>query len=352
MKEQAAAEQVEQVQAKAQSGGALAAQLPADVAATIGQATPEMIAGMIGAHPQLTDPIFWVVQQLRGNGFAQQVLAIGPTVPPQHQEETQVAAPAAEPKQAQVAPKTDDTRMNAAWNQISGGKSNHDHAWSAVRLPPDVVKQIEHYWQESLKDGNEHGGEISRTDHLGRLKNYEAESYDKGEIDPVVDLAWHEHELGIIHTHPEPNLAEHHSCYSWDDCWNIISEPDQHMSILRSGDVTYMLVRTEQTDAKYRPVDDTDAEWTMRANVQQLYNTEFANTQEGLPSGDKGGTGKRWTEASERAVFKVAQQYGLLFYKGMGADLQLVTAAPDEVSDQGAYKQYLDDSNKYRGGQH
>lgn len=58
----------------------VAAKMPAEVAMLIANGAPESIAGFVQAHPQLRDPILMMAQRLRGNAFAQAVVAAATTV--------------------------------------------------------------------------------------------------------------------------------------------------------------------------------------------------------------------------------------------------------------------------------
>jgi len=352
-------QQADAVRSQSQAGAMLADRLPPEFTSAIQSASPEAIAQLIGAHPQLTDPIFWTVQTLRGNGFAQQVLAIGPTAPPQHEGEVPVAnEPAPAVPQAPVLsadtttrPANDhdrDMQKQAAWNAMSRGLGDSKHAWQAVRLPPEVVQAVDHYWQESTKDGNEHGGLIYKTTIRGRTGVHEGHDYNEGEMDTdAIELGHFEDALGGIHTHPEPDAPEHQSCFSDGDFRHLVGADREKVMIMRSGATTYMIARTRQFDAMLEQrIDGPDTQAQVEEEMVAVYNAAFDATQDG--AGGPKGYGPRWNEAGERAVFAVCQKFGLLFYKGSGSDLQLVTSDPAaKVTDPETYGDYVATQKKH-----
>ena len=297
----------------------LTAQMPAGFAEMIQHAEPETIAGWLQAHPALRDPILSSVQEVRGNAFAQTVLAIGPG--------------------GGDAAKHEEMQKVAGWNQVSRGSIDARYAPSTVRLPPEVVKDLERLWQKSIagKEKNwEHGGNVVRR-YSGRehIREQPATGPDEFEGDD------NEHGLGdtvvaTVHTHPEPNVPEHYSCFSAPDLQNYM-EPgtgQKPMKILRSGSMTYMLAHTTQSRARVNALfdkhnrPDAEKKFAMMSDIQTVYDAAFDATPGAWDGSDpqhpKARAGSRWAEAGEAAVAAVCAKYELAFYKGEGSDLQRV----------------------------
>jgi hypothetical protein len=346
--DKAAAHQVEM-----QAAEGFTAQLPASFAAMLERATPETVAGWLQQYPTLRDPILFPTQELRGNAFAQTVLAIGPGGAPEQAGEQEVAAsnepgPAvisAAPASDADAAKDAERRKVAAWNQVSrGGVSDAQYAPSAVRLPASVVSDLERLWQKSItgKEKNlEHGGNLVRT-YGGRehIREQPATSEDEFVGDPnekgVGDTI-----LAIAHTHPEPDAPEHYSCFSVEDIQNFM-EPggnQRPMKLLRSGPMTYMLVHTKQSRATMDGLLDEqqrldgERKKSMMVDMKVVYDAAFKATpgNDGGPDPhapedhpDRHLKGPRWAEAGEAAVAAVCAKYEIAFYKGRGSELQRV----------------------------
>jgi hypothetical protein len=339
-------------QDEAQAAAGFSAQLPASFAAMLERAEPETIAGWLQQYPTLRDPIFFSTQELRGNAFAQTVLAIGPGGAPQHageQEVPETTAPgpaviSAAPAGDADAAKDEEMRKVAAWNQVSrGGVNDAKYAPAAVRLPVSVVSDLERLWQKSIAGKEkdfEHGGNLVRT-YGGRehIREQPATSKDEFHGDDN-EKGWGDTILAKVHTHPEPDAPEHYSCFSAEDIQGFM-EPGSNqapMKILRSGPMTYMLAHTKQSRAtmdglldEANRIDD-EKKKSMIADIKSVYDAAFDATPGAYGGLDPHAPeehprhlhGLRWAEAGEAAVAAVCAKYEIAFYKGQGSELQRV----------------------------
>jgi len=307
------------------------AKMPTELASFVVQSSAELIAALIIEHPQLRDPIFATIQQVRGNAFAQTVIATAtrnkPTpdgdATPQPAPSTQptaTAGPVADPAASRII----ERQKIAAWDQMSRGPIDERYAPSVVRLPDAVVAQIDQAWKDSLATNPEleQGGNLVRT-YGGKYKLRRGATDDAGSFQAEPnDIGWGESYVAVVHTHPYRDeekagtWVSDYGSFSTADLWEIVND-QQPLNILRSGPFTFMIARTKQFDAL---VTKHEAAGTLNDLIMAI--TETSNASYKTARG--GGLSQK--DSVEHAVLDVCRAFHLVYYEGQGNELHRATS--------------------------
>jgi hypothetical protein len=162
--------------------------LPADFIAALAQGDPNFVAALLQSYPQLAEPIFAVLQRVRGNAFAQLVIAaasggpIDSAIPhvdgpdtPEAVVKSAPQTPATETKSIGLPEGYDggpiridedhasDRQKIDGFDQIANSYTHELGAPSHVRLPKAVVDALGDMWAESKAKNQEQGGNLVRT---------------------------------------------------------------------------------------------------------------------------------------------------------------------------------------------
>jgi len=171
-----------------------------------------------------------------------------------------------------------------------------------LELGEQVAQQMDALWQKSVRDidkdvVNEYGATLVKGQDGLKLVNPV-----KGTSNSVMlnlDIAEDEEFVGTFHTHP------HRTAFSDQDFFSAL-ESQEKISLLRSGDETYALVRTDLTSRK------VDAD-----KVREAFDQEVLRCMMDDP-------GVSWSGAIYRANIEMCRRHGLAFYRGKGSSLREV----------------------------
>jgi len=158
-------------------------------------------------------------------------------------------------------------------------------------------------WQKSVRDihkgvVSEYGATLVR----GQSDELKLVNLVKGTSNSVMlslDIAEGEEFVGTFHTRP------HETAFSDQDFFSTL-ESQEKISLLRSGDETYALVRTDLTSRK------VDA-----AKVREAFDQEVLRCMMDYP-------GVSWSGAIYRTNIEMCRRHGLAFYRGRGSSLREV----------------------------
>lgn len=170
-------------------------------------------------------------------------------------------------------------------------------------LGEHVAQQMDALWQKSVRDidkgvVNEYGATLVKGQD-GELKLVNPAKGTSNCVVLNLDVAEGEEFVGTFHTHP------HKTAFSDQDFFSVI-ESQEKVSLVRSGDETYALVRTDLTSSK------VDAD-----KVREAYDQEVLRCMMDDP-------GVSWSGAIYRANIEMCRRYGLAFYRGWGSSLREV----------------------------
>lgn len=313
----------------------MVATLPPPFVSMIGQASPDVVATLLHTHPQLVAPILAVVQQLRGNAFAQLAVATASTHPlhrPAPDEQPSAskhhpapqATPANTPEPAVDREKAKilDRQKTAAWDQLATAAPDERATPTGVRLPPNIVQALEQAWQDTLKSkvAYEQGGNLvhnySGGYELRRRENNDPRQFDQEDK----DVGRFQTLVAQVHTHPyreeKDQVPEQFASFS-DGDFDALMRSDAHLAVLRSGPYTFMLAKTKQFNAMVDQLANNEEKLkAFAARMATTYN-RAADATEGA-----------FSEKVEAGVMAVCEQFHLVYYEGQGGDLTRKTKRP------------------------
>lgn len=257
-------------------------------------------------------------------------LAFGDTTPTAQSQPATTAVPdqTAKPAKdeyippAKVAeqPIPKGARFDPKFVSLALGKIHKHSGPKSVRLPPDVVKALEVAWQRTKKDGKEHGGNLVRT-YGGNLDvrhgGNSGEFNDEWTADHA-DRGLGGDFLGTVHTHPYDKKKEgtDHGSFSGDDLANL-SNHDARMSIVRSHDYTYMVVKTKEFDEKLHREVDSEPDSREQVFKHEAFKAQMKRCFDAAFDAQEGGHAAK----IEAGVKAVCDRYHLIYYVGQGAQL-------------------------------
>jgi len=170
-------------------------------------------------------------------------------------------------------------------------------------LGRQVAQQMDTLWQESVQDidkgvVNEYGATLVRGQD-GELKLVNPVEGTSNSVVPNLDIAEDEEFVGTFHTHP--HMRGIAMAFSDQDIASAL-ESQERVSLVRSGDDTYALVRTDLTP------EAVDANELREAFDQEMLS--HLDNPNLSPS-----------EAVYLTNIEMCRRYGLAFYKGKGGSL-------------------------------
>ena len=307
--------------------------LPPDLANMIAKATPDEVAEVLLAHPQLAEMIVSTVTKVHGAAFAQQ--AVTASTHTMHKTDPDKAPPtqgAQTPSKAIPTPiempqnkenrKHFERGMTAAWNQLAVGTVDERSTPEYIRLPANIVKDLDKAWKDSLatKQQREQGGNLVRDSggdyHLRRKENTSGRMFDQDDS----DVGWRQTLVAQVHTHPYRDEAaqvpEQFATFSEGD-FDSLMRSDAHMAVLRSGPYTFVLTKTTQFKKLVDVLgNDEDKLKGLAERMSAVYNKAFDATS-GM-----------FSEKCEAGVMAVAEAFHLAYYTGQGSDLTRKTKKP------------------------
>lgn len=306
--------------------------LPPELARMIAQASPEDVAEVLQAHPELAESITATVKQVHGAAFAQQALthtlhkpAVPDKAPPgaKPQQNTAVPTPIDMPKDPEHA-KHFSRGMTAAWNQLAVGTTDERHSPDYIRLPQNIVKALDQAWKDSLsgKKEREQGGNLVRNSDgsydVRRRANEDHRMFDQDDS----DVGWRQSLVAQVHTHPyrdeKDQVPEQFATFSEGD-FDSLMRSDAHMAVLRSGPYTFVLSKTKQFEKIVNALGSDEEK--LSAFAQQMtavYDKAFDAT-----------TGM-FSEKCEAGVMAVCEKFHLVYYTGQGSDMTRKTKKPEK----------------------
>ncbi len=196
-----------------------------------------------------------------------------------------------------------------------------------VRLPDQVVKGLDEAWARSQKSGHEErGGNIVKTYWGGEYDFRHGGDKDSTDKDSWMpdrkDKRTGQEFIGTYHTHDYAGEKHEYpyGTFSDSDVANIADMEDR-LKLVRSGDRTFMLSRTQEFDAMAKKYEnDPEAMAAFQMQIRDTYNAAYKKAL--------GGDASRNPEALEAGVRAAAQKYHLLYYSGQGAMLRRVAGGP------------------------
>lgn len=303
--------------------------LPPEFVSTIQQVSPDVIGALLREHPELAAPILAAVHQFRGNAVAQTAVAAASSAPLHKREhEAAHAAPDAPVRKSKAAPVIEPTQAVdaeharniergkvAAWNQIAAGTPDERSAPTNVRLPPNIVQALDKTWQDTLatKVAHEQGGNLVK--HYGgdygirRKANdspnvFDQDDNDVGRFDTLV---------AQVHTHPyreeKKKVPEEFASFS-DGDFDSLMRSDAHMSVLRSGPYTFILMKTKQFRKLVDPLNNDEGKLSDLAAQMTKCFDKASDATEGM-----------FSEKVEAGVLAVCEAFHLVYYSGVGGEL-------------------------------
>ena len=173
-------------------------------------------------------------------------------------------------------------------------------------LGEQVAQQMDTLWQKSVQDigkgvVKEHAATLVEGQD-GQLKLVNPVEGTSNSVIPNLDIAEDEEFVGTFHTHPHEGGIT--TAFSDQDVASAL-ESQEKVSLVRSGDDTYALVRTNLTPEEI----DTD-ELREAFDQEMLRHTDDPNVS--------------FSEAVYLANIEMCRRYGLAFYKGKGGSLREV----------------------------
>lgn len=214
-------------------------------------------------------------------------------------------------------------KYDPRWVGLAQGSIREAAAPRTVRLPDEVDKDLGESWKQTVKDGNEHGGNIVRT-YGGK---YDVRHNGSGDPNTFYgddhDVGFGQDYVGNIHTHPGAKPET----FSDDDIANM-ADHGRSVSVMRAAEnQTYMLARTKEFDAMVADVEkEKDGEKLMEDRAafrSQMKGTYEAAYQRALKNDPKD-----HAAAVEAGTQAAASKYHLLYYSGKGANLSRVGGPP------------------------
>lgn len=171
-----------------------------------------------------------------------------------------------------------------------------------IELGLSVAQEMDTLWQKSVQDVDkgvvkEHAATLVKGQE-GELKLVNPVEGTENSITLNLDIAEGEEFVGTFHTHP------HETAFSGQDIASAL-EDQEKISLVRSGDETYALVRTDKTPQ------EVDADEVREAFDQEV----FKHSK---------GPNVSWSEAIYLANIEMCRRYGLAFYHGKGGSLKEV----------------------------
>jgi len=238
---------------------------------------------------------------------------------PQHADPaTSSAAPA--PVDPDLAKRIGPRGMAAAWDQLAVATADERSTPAYVRLPANIVNELDRAWQDSLagKEEREQGGNLVRnmggSYEIRRGANEDKHMFDQDDN----DVGWTQKLVAQVHTHPyrdeKEQVPEQFATFSEGD-FDSLMRSDAHMSVLRSGPYTFMLSKTKQFQAMVDATNNDENKLSALAQrMTDVYDKAFDAT--------KGS----FSEKTEAGVLAVCQRFHLVYYSGQGSDLSRKTA--------------------------
>ena len=172
-----------------------------------------------------------------------------------------------------------------------------------LALVEQVARQMDTLWQESVQDIDkgvvrEHAATLVEGQD-GELKLVNPVEGTSNSVVPNLDIAEDEEFVGTFHTHPhEEGIA---TAFSDQNIASAL-EIQEKVSLVRSGDDTYALVRTDLTP---EAVDVNELREAF--DQEMLRHTDDPNVS--------------FSEAVHLTNIEMCRRYGLAFYKGKGGNL-------------------------------
>jgi len=175
-----------------------------------------------------------------------------------------------------------------------------------IELGEQVAQQMDTLWQKSVRDIDkgevrEHAATLVKGQN-GELKLVNPVEGTSNSVVPNLDIAEDEEFVGTFHTHPHEGGIT--TAFSDQDIASAL-ESQEKVSLVRSGDDTYALVRTNLTPEEI----DTD-ELREAFDQEMLRYTDDPNVS--------------FSDAVHLTNIEMCRRYGLAFYKGQGGSLREV----------------------------
>ena len=170
-------------------------------------------------------------------------------------------------------------------------------------LGEQVAQQMDTLWQKSVQDIDkgvvrEHAATLVGGQE-GELKLVNPVEGTRSSVVPNLDIAEDEELVGTFHTHPHEEGIT--TAFSDQDIASALGSQEK-VSLVRSGDDTYALVRTDLT------LEAVDANELREAFSQEmLRHIDDPNVS--------------FSEAVYLTNIEMCRRYGLAFYKGKGGSL-------------------------------
>lgn len=186
-----------------------------------------------------------------------------------------------------------------------------------VEVPKVLNDGLADAWKDSFPNGRsqEQGGMLVQKGD-GTLEFRRGAAGDSGSFSPNYgDLKDGETLIGLVHTHPYDATEGGHTdvSFSGADIANLVSRRDP-MKMVQSGDGQFMVIRTQEFDARVNKLDD--------AGKQQLYDDMKADYQRVFNQDTDKHT---FAERNDRAAESVAKKYDLAYYTGKNGSLNRKT---------------------------
>jgi hypothetical protein len=201
------------------------------------------------------------------------------------------------------------------FTSMAMGTVGEDVAPKAVTLPPEVARGLDTAWQRSRKDRKEHGGNLVRT-YGGKFDiRHGGRDADEGQWMPDEDdRGVGQQLLGFMHTHPYEGDAP--GTFSGDDLANIC-DYDTRMSFVRSGPMTFMVVKTKEFDAKLQREVESEKDNRKLVEKREAFKAHLKRDFEATYKAHEG----TFPEKLQAAVLVTCAKYHLIYYAGSGATL-------------------------------
>ncbi len=172
-----------------------------------------------------------------------------------------------------------------------------------LELGEEVAQEMDTLWQKSVQDIDkgvvkEHAATLVKGQE-GELKLVNPVEGTSNSVTPDLDIAEDEEFVGTFHTHPYKEGTT--TAFSGQDIASAL-ETQEEISLVRSGDETYALARTDLTPE----VLDAD-------EVREAFDQEMLRHMDD--------PNVSFSEAVYLANIETCRRYGLAFYKGKGGRL-------------------------------
>ena len=298
-------------------------QISSTLAQLVQGSSMQHVAMILANNPSLAPAIVGLVSRVHGVGFAQQAVAAAST--PDRAAKT--APPAAT---ANAAPPVDPARqkhidrsMTAGWEQIARYTPDEHASPEHIRLPKNIVSELERAWKESFPGGHdqEQGGNLVKT-YGGDYKIHRGQGHSEGMYEGSEDVGWTEDLVAQVHTHPYHDQRDKNpqefATFSEGD-FDSLMRSNAHMSVLRSGPYTFVLSKTKQFEQLVERSAPDNSEPQLQAIAKRMtavYDKAFDASNGTFP------------EKCEAGVIAVAEQFHLVYYVGQGSDLTRKTHRP------------------------